>query len=67
MTATRLGEWRNADRYLSIQTGGRPALAWELLRRDFDYCRSFAAEQIQGRVVAAMPEYLARWDLHFRM
>jgi hypothetical protein len=68
MRAVRPGEWREADRYLSILAGGRLALAWELLRRDPDYCGSFAGgHRVQGRVVTAMPEFKAQWGLHFRM
>lgn len=68
MKVAQPGEWRDADRYLPILDGGRPALAWELLRRDPGYCQSFAVEhQVQGRFVKAMPECRAQWGLHFRM
>lgn len=52
-------DWRDAAAYAPVLAGGRPALAWELLRRDPDY-RAFAAN------AGTSNEAIARWGLHFR-
>ncbi len=52
-------DWRDAGVYAPVLAGGRPALAWELLRRDPAY-RDFA-EQGDASDAAA-----PRWGLHFR-
>ena len=58
--------WRNAQIYRSILAGGRPALAWELLRRDPAYCLSAS-----GRVFCVSltsisdSDCAAQWGLHF--
>jgi hypothetical protein len=67
MAGVTPGLWREAEHYRPILEGGRPALAWELLRRDGDYRRVFASERpVHGRLVAASPECAPRWGLHFR-
>ncbi|MDT9598611.1 transcriptional regulator domain-containing protein [Sphingosinicella rhizophila] len=51
-------DWRDAGAYAPVLAGGRPALAWELLRRDPDY-GAFA------RRGGATTAGAARWGLHF--
>lgn len=51
-------EWRAADTYAAVFAGGRPALAWELLRRDPLY-RAFVASADLDTDVES------RWGLHF--
>jgi transcriptional regulator len=68
MSGVEPDKWRDGDRYRSIIAGGRPALAWELLRRDRDYYKEFAGKHIlQSCVVPAIAECVARWGLYFRM
>jgi len=52
-------DWRDADAYAPVLRLGRPALAWELLRRDPDY-RAFVASG------GSDSESVACWGLHFR-
>lgn len=52
-------DWRDADAYAPVLAGGRPALAWELLRRDPAY-RTFANKAGSSHDVSN------RWGLHFR-
>jgi len=50
----------------AIMRRGRPALAWEVLRRDPAYQAAFgrlAARRETG--VAAEPAFAADWGLHF--
>lgn len=49
---TGLPCWRNADAYVTVLAGGRPALAWELLRRNPGYRADDDA---------------SRWGIHFRL
>jgi hypothetical protein len=55
------------DAFDAILRRGRPALAWEVLRRDpayqAAYCRQMALPQV-GAV--ADPAFVADWGLHFR-
>lgn len=51
-------EWRDADAYAAVLAGGRPALAWELLRRDPAY-RAFATW------AGPDTDVVSRWGLHF--
>jgi hypothetical protein len=51
-------DWRDARAYAPVLAGGRPALAWELLRRDPAY-RAFVAS-------AGERGDASRWGLHFR-
>jgi hypothetical protein len=53
-----LPDWRDDGAYAAVLTGGRPALAWELLRRNPEY-RAFAG-------VGPSSDASARWGLHFR-
>lgn len=50
-------DWRDAGAYAPVIAGGRPALAWELLRRDPEY-RAFPAK-------AGIRCDASRWGLHF--
>lgn len=52
-------DWRDAGAYASVLAGARPALAWELLRRDPAYRASVA--EARPRCGDA-----SRWGLHFR-
>lgn len=52
-------DWRETGAYAPIVAGGRPALAWELLRRDPAY-RAFADGAGPGDADAS------DWGLHFR-
>lgn len=52
-------DWRDAAAYASVLVCGRPALAWELLRRDPDY-RAAVANAGVGSDIGA------HWGLHFR-
>ena len=54
------------DAMAAVRRLGRPALAWEVLRRDRDYQ---AAVRVAGRATegrAVDPTFAARWGLHFR-
>lgn len=58
MAAWSPPDWRDADAYAPVIRLGRPALAWELLRRDPEY-RAFVAGS------GSDCECIARWGLHF--
>lgn len=58
MTRWTPPNWRDAGVYAPVLAGGRPALAWELLRRDPAY-RTFVAG-------AGAAGDASRWGLHFR-
>lgn len=65
------GRWRNPGAYDAVLSGGRSALAWELLRRDIAYRAAMsaavsAAAPASPVVAAADPAFTARWGLHFR-
>jgi hypothetical protein len=46
---------------------GRPALAWEVLRRDPAYRAAFARlRSFPAPAIAADAAFVARWGLHFR-
>ncbi len=52
--------------YAAIVRLGRPALAWEVLRRDPEYRTAYEAlEEIPEQGKAADPAFVARWGLHF--
>lgn len=44
---------------------GRPALAWEVLRRDPAYRLAVRAVAVPEQGIAADPAFTARWGLHF--
>lgn len=52
-------DWRDAGAYAAVLAGGRPALAWELLRRDPGYRKCAVGAGAKDKAVA-------RWGLHFR-
>ncbi len=55
------------DSYEAIARHGRPALAWEVLRRDPTYQAAVAGlATVRGIEVAADPAFVADWGLHFR-
>jgi hypothetical protein len=54
-------DWRETAAYAAVLAGGRPALAWELLRRDPAYRSDFSA--VPGDAAAA--HFAAVWGLHF--
>ncbi|MBB4837037.1 hypothetical protein HNP52_000088 [Sphingomonas kyeonggiensis] len=56
-----LPDWRDTVTYAAVLAGGRPALAWELLRRDPAYRSYFSA--VRGDDAGA--HFAARWGLHF--
>jgi len=60
MTSTALAVSEAVTRW------GRPALAWEVLRRDPAYRASYASlPSIPGAGEAATADFVARWGLHF--
>lgn len=59
MTAGPGPDWRDPLPYAPIVARGRPALAWELLRRDPAYRAAYA---VAGGLQASCA---AVWGLHF--
>lgn len=50
----------------AVRRLGRPALAWEVLRRDPSYRAAYSALLLkQEGPMAAAPAFTARWGLHF--
>lgn len=56
-----LPDWRDTVAYAAVLAGGRPALAWELLRRDPVYRSDFSARRGDD----ADTHFAAMWGLHF--
>ncbi|HKU07838.1 MAG TPA: DUF6499 domain-containing protein [Bradyrhizobium sp.] len=57
----------DAAAYEAIARRGRPALAWEVLRRDPDYRAAYARLPAPLDVTnAADADFVSRWGLHFR-
>ena len=53
--------------YRTIVRHGRPALAWEVLRRDPAYRAAYAGLPVSRDAgAAAGADFLAQWGLHFR-
>ena len=51
----------------TVAVHGRPALAWEVLRRDLRYKETFEQVRAQSRPgLAAVSDIATRWGLHFR-
>lgn len=51
----------------AIKRFGRAALAWEVLRRDPEYCMAFEhSDTPPADGQAVDPAFTARWGLHFR-
>ena len=61
------GQWRDAESYRTVFTGGRSALAWELLRRDPLYCAATAGTGQPAAIGESDPSCVDRWGLHFRL
>lgn len=54
------------DAYAAIMRLGRPALAWEVLRRCTDYRQAFARlGTLPEPGIAADRAFTARWGVHF--
>ena len=52
--------------YEAIARHGRPALAWEVLRRDAHYRAAYSQLPALPRIgAAAGADFVARWGLHF--
>lgn len=65
--------WREPDSYAALRETGRSGLAWEVLRRDPDYCPvppnrtvEVGARACPISLEPASAERIARWGLHFR-
>lgn len=66
MALAGLPDWRDPGAYAPAFAGGRPAIAWELLRRDPAYRADYAAQATGGAAHAAVADFAADWGLHFR-
>ena len=54
------------DALEAIARRGRPALAWEVLRRDRAYCAAFSGlPTLPHAGVATGADFVAHWGLHF--
>jgi hypothetical protein len=62
--------WREANAYAAVISGGRSALAFELLRRDAAYAADAAKAGSGAASASASPAapqaFTRRWGLHFR-
>ncbi|MDE8652466.1 transcriptional regulator domain-containing protein [Novosphingobium album (ex Liu et al. 2023)] len=56
-----LPDWRDTVAYAAVLAGGRPALAWELLRRD----PAYRADMRAVPASEAAAHFAALWGLHF--
>lgn len=57
---------RDPAAYAAIARRGRPALAWEVLRRDPTYRAAYSQLSALPRIgMAAGVDFVARWGLHF--
>lgn len=66
MTRAGLPDWRDAGAYVPALVGGRPAIAWELLRRDPGYRAGYAARGYGGMTHDRIATFAAEWGLLFR-
>jgi hypothetical protein len=66
MTHAGLPDWRDAGAYAPALAGGRPAIAWELLRRDPGYRADYAARASGDASRDTVADFAAEWGLHFR-
>lgn len=66
MTLSGLPDWRDADAYAPALAGGRPAIAWELLRRDPAYRADYAALACVDAAPDQVAMFATKWGLHFR-
>ena len=66
MLLAGLPDWRDADAYAPVLAGGRPAIAWELMRRDPGYRADYADRGCDGVPCSQSAPFAAEWGLHFR-
>lgn len=66
MMLAGLPDWRDADAYAPALVGGRPAIAWELMRRDPAYRASYADLGCDGVIQDRAATFATEWGLHFR-
>lgn len=66
MLLAGLPDWRDADAYAPALAGGRPAIAWELMRRDPSYRADYADRGFGGVPCSEAATFAAEWGLHFR-
>lgn len=66
MTLAGRPDWRDAGAYAPVLAGGRPAISWELLRRDPSYCAAYAARGCGSVTRDRIAMFAAEWGLHFR-
>ncbi|APR52116.1 transcriptional regulator domain-containing protein [Sphingomonas koreensis] len=66
MPLAGLPDWRDADAYAPALAGGRPAIAWEVLRRDPAYRADYVARGCGGAADDRAAAFAADWGLHFR-
>jgi hypothetical protein len=66
MVLAGLPHWRDGGAYAPMLAGGRPAIAWELLRRDPAYRADYAAFGCGGATQDRTSTLAAEWGLHFR-
>lgn len=66
MALAGLPDWRDAGAYAPALAGGRPAIAWELLRRDPVYRADCTAGASGGAEHDTATDFAAEWGLHFR-
>jgi hypothetical protein len=66
MTLAGLPDWRDADAYAPVLAGGRPAIAWELLRRDPGYRADHGALASVDAGDDQAATFATKWGLHFR-
>lgn len=66
MTVAGLPDWRDAGAYAPALAGGRPAIAWELLRRDPSYRAAYTSRDCSGVTHDGISAFAADWGLHFR-
>lgn len=66
MLLAGLPDWRDADAYAPALAGGRPAIAWELMRRDPAYQADYADRGCGGVLCGQAATFAAERGLHFR-
>jgi hypothetical protein len=66
MALAGLPDWRDADAYAPVLAGGRPAIAWELLRRDEAYRADYAVTAGFSPARDQAATFATKWGLHFR-
>ena len=66
MLLAGLPDWRDTDAYAPALAGGRPAIAWELMRCDPGYRADYANRGYGGGSCGQAAAFAAEWGLHFR-